>query len=211
MSAGHTYLKKVAVTGGLSCGKSTVCNFFKELGAYVVNADQIVHRLLSPIHPIGKKVIALLGSEILMEGQIVRSKIAEKVFQQPELLSSLERILLPTVHDAIEDEYHRATLSSQPLFVAEVPLLFETHEERYYDVTIAVVAPSTLCLERFKKSTGYSEQQYNGRMARQLTPEMKGKKATYLIVNDGSFDEMQRKVASIYTEILSTPQMEPEF
>ena len=54
-------LRKVAITGGLSCGKSSVCRIFKELGAYVVSADKIVHQLLSPDTNLGQKVIKLIG------------------------------------------------------------------------------------------------------------------------------------------------------
>ena len=54
-------LKKVAVTGGLSCGKSSVCRIFKELGAYVVSADKIVHQLLSPDANLGQKIVQLIG------------------------------------------------------------------------------------------------------------------------------------------------------
>ena len=76
-------LRKVAVTGGLSCGKSSVCRIFKELGAYVVSADEIVHRLLSTKTNLGQQVISLLGKEIITNGKINRSTIAKKVFNDP--------------------------------------------------------------------------------------------------------------------------------
>ena len=66
-------LKKIAVTGGLAAGKTTVCQIFKELGAYVVSADEIVHQLLSPDTAVGQQVVSLLGSDIV-SGQIIRSE-----------------------------------------------------------------------------------------------------------------------------------------
>jgi len=133
--------RKGAVTGGLSCGKSTVCRILKELGAYVMSADEIVHKLLSPKTDIGQKVVNLIGAEILIDGQIDRSVIAKKVFNQPHLLQSLENLLHPAVQEEIETE--SAYVESNQLasvFIAEIPLLFETGGERFFDFTIAVVA-----------------------------------------------------------------------
>jgi len=205
----HISLKRVAVTGGLSSGKSSVCQLFKEFGAYSVSADEIVHRLLIPTTSLGQQVIALIGPEIVNEGQIVRSKIADKVFQQPELLYRLENLLHPVVHNEIERLYCDAVRCAYPLFIAEVPLLFEIGEESFYDATIAVVADPLLCMERFEKKTHCDKETYQRRMARQLSPDTKAHKATYIIVNNGSFDEMRGAVAKIYAEML-TPQPEPE-
>ena len=94
-------LKKIAITGGLSAGKTTVCQLFKECGAYVMSADEIVHRLLSPHTRIGQQVIALLGSDILSGAEIDRKKVSEKVFPYPDKLRALERIIHPAVFDEI--------------------------------------------------------------------------------------------------------------
>ena len=80
----------MAVTGGLSCGKSSVCRIFKELGAYVVSADEIVHQLLSPDTNLGQKIISLLGTEIVVNQKLDRSRIAEMYFKNPELLNRLK-------------------------------------------------------------------------------------------------------------------------
>ena len=91
-------LKRVAVTGGLSSGKSSVCFFFKELGAYVVNADDIVHTLLSTDTQLINKVKLLFGENVIVDGKIDRSKVAKIVFQ-------LEGIL-PHIEDNFQDEYY---------------------------------------------------------------------------------------------------------
>ena len=106
-----------------------------------MSADEIVHKLLSPKTDIGQKVVNLIGAEILIDGQIDRSVIAKKVFNQPHLLQSLENLLHPAVQEEIETE--SAYVESNQLasvFIAEIPLLFETGGERFFDFTIAVVA-----------------------------------------------------------------------
>ena len=95
---GSITLRKIAVTGGIASGKSTVCHLFEKLGAYTVSADAIVHQLLDPTQSLGKKVIVLLGPDVVIEGQLSRERIAQKVFCNPCLLKKLEKLI-----DLLED------------------------------------------------------------------------------------------------------------
>jgi dephospho-CoA kinase len=191
-------LKKVAVTGGLSCGKSSVCQFFKKFGASVVSADEIVHRLLTPETKSGQNVIRLIGNDVLINNQIDRSKIAEKVFNQPSLLDSLEKILHPAVQEEIEHFYDEAVKSGQTkLFVAEVPLLFEAGSDRFYDAVIAVIADIETSKERFIRATHKDAQEFKKRSSRQLSLDEKAQKADYVIVNDGSLEDLEVKTKNL--------------
>jgi dephospho-CoA kinase len=195
-------LKKIAVTGGLSSGKSSVSCFFKELGAIVVNADEIVHQLLSPQDSIGQQVIKLIGPDIVFNGKIDRSKIAKKVFNNTDLLHSLEKILHPAVRNEIDKQYQRALKQGlKGLFVIEIPLLFEC-DLGHFETTIAVVSDPDTCRIRFKNSTGYDDNEFNKRMARQLTPEEKAKKATFVIRNDSSLEDLRQAVKAIYNKLI---------
>lgn len=194
--------KKIAVTGGLSSGKSTVCQLFKELGAYVVDADQIVHRLLADEENIGKQVVDLFGVDILTYGQIDRSKIAKKAFGDPQLLQALEHLLHPIVQNEIENEYQQ-TSTTYPLFVAEIPLLFEIGAEANYFATIAVIAEQEKCKERFARNRNRNNEEYQQRAIRQLRAEEKAARATYVIDNNCSMDELKVAVATLY-ELLSS-------
>ncbi|MBA3603727.1 MAG: dephospho-CoA kinase [Parachlamydiaceae bacterium] len=192
-------MRKIAVTGTLSSGKSTVCQLFKELGAYVVSADEIVHQLLVSGTKIGQQVIDIFGDEILTNGQIDRSKIAKKAFRDPVLLQALEKLIHPQVRNQIEREYQCCTIATYPLFVAEIPLLFETNWDVDYPVTIAVIAKPELCKQRHEKNKNISnESDYQQRSKRQLGADEKACKATYVIYNNGSLEMLRANVANIF-------------
>lgn len=194
-------LKKVAVTGGLSCGKSSVCRLFQQLGAYVVSADEIVHKLLSPDTVIGQQVISLIGSETLSKQTIDRSIVAMKVFHDPKKLRALEKILHPAVRAEIFRHYDLATKSpAYVLFVAEVPLLFEAGMESDFDATIAVVADPELCKERFM-AQGHTSSDYETRAARQLSSEEKALRATYVIYNSGQIEATRQQVETLFSTL----------
>jgi dephospho-CoA kinase len=196
-------LKKIAVTGGLSSGKSSVCRFFKDLGAYVISADVVAHQLLSPETSPGKKVIDLLGQEILVDRQIDRSKVAQKVFNHPSLLKSLEKILHPAIWEEIEKCYQAACLANTySLFIAEIPLLFEAKKESEYEVTIAVLADPAVSRQRFVGATGLDAEAYEKRLAQQLSPISKAQKADYVIINNGKLADLQETVTMIYDQLI---------
>src|SRR3989344_834415 len=96
-------LKKIAITGGVASGKTSVCRFLQELGAFVVNADVIVHELLVPGTDLGQQIIRQFGPEVLQNGEISRRVIAEKVFEDPQQLLKLEKLLHPAVLHKIQE------------------------------------------------------------------------------------------------------------
>ncbi len=196
-------MKKVAITGGLSSGKSSVCRILKHLGAYTVSADEIVHQLLSPHTRIGHKVLDLLGQEILKEGHFDRAKIAEIVFAEPKKLKKLEAILHPAVIEAINTLYSQVKAeNTHALFVAEIPLLFESESERYFDKIVAVIADPKIAKKRFQLHTPYSFDEFERRMAQQLAPSSKAAKADFTIINNGSLDELETLTKQLYQSLI---------
>lgn len=190
-------LRKVALTGSLSAGKTTVAQVFRELGAYVVSADDIVHRLLSPKNPLGEQVIRLFGPEIVEKEELSRKKLASLSFSSPEKLAALETLLHPAVFDEIDREYKKIAHTAQyPLFVAEVPLLYETEQEKKFDVVITVVATEAHCKERFTKDF------FDLRMKRQLPSQIKAARSDYVIKNDGTIEQLKAQARRLYFQLI---------
>jgi len=194
-------LKKIAITGGLASGKSTVCQFLQELGAYVVNADTIVHELLKAQTDLGQKVLHLLGPDILQNGKINRQVIAKKVFQNENLLRKLESILHPAVLEEISRRYEKASLANRyTSFVVEMPLLFEISAQVFYDVIVTVIADDTTAIDRFL-AMGHTKQEYEERMSHQLSPMTKAQQAHYVLTNNGTFKDLRKQVEKLYNFI----------
>ncbi len=179
-------MDKVAVTGGLASGKSTVCRLFQEAGATVVDSDEIVHRLLSSNPQCIKAVIELLGEDICTDGTIDRKKIADHVFTDQKKLRQLEQIL----HPAVLEEIERIYAKTRPgLFIAEVPLLFESGYEKFFHKTIAVVCDEANAIAHYRNRTDFQR-----RMAHQFSGEEKAKRADYIIFNQGTMEELKAQV-----------------
>jgi dephospho-CoA kinase len=201
-------LRKVAITGGLSCGKSSVCRILKEFGAYVVSADTIVHQLLSSDTNLGQEIVHLLGPDVWVNQKVDRSRVARIVFHDLELLKALEELVHPAVYRELDKDYQRQNNQSQlpSLFVAEIPLLFESGGQRDYNDIVAVVASLEVCCKRFKEATGCDQREFNNRMVRQLPLLDKAMLADYVVMNNGTLSDLQQVTKELYQELIEDKQ-----
>lgn len=194
-------LRKIAITGGVASGKSSVCQFLKELGAFVVSSDELSHKLLNPHTDLGKQILQKLGPEILVNGELSRRVIAKKVFETPHLLDELEKLLHPEIEKQIKALYTEAAESGKyTLFAVEIPLLFESGWESYYDVIIAVLAEDAKAKQRFAKQ-GFNSEEYDRRMRRQIKPNQKANRAHYVLENNRSLEDLREQVLALYQRI----------
>lgn len=194
--------RKVAVTGGLASGKSSVLRFFEEFGATVVCADKIVHQLLDPTTPLGKQALSLLGKSVLVGGEFDRQRVAKRLFEDPLLLHRWERLLHPKVRDEIKTYFTFQQGHTPILLVVELPLLFEVGWEGDYDVTLAVFTPEEVAEARYLQSGG-SQEEFRRRSQRQWTPAQKAEKADIVIKNDGTLEELRQKLQPIFEQLIA--------
>ena len=194
-------MKKIAVTGGIASGKTTVCELLRELGAFVVHADAIGHELLSSSTELGKKVVAHFGQSILRQGKIDRKTLANLAFHDAASLRWLEKLLHPAILHRIDELYEEARCSgSWKAFVVEIPLLYEIGQEMYYDFVIAVMANESVCRERFLKA-GFSADEYERRKSRQLPAEKKALLADVVLYNNQTLDDLRKEVIKLSEKI----------
>jgi dephospho-CoA kinase len=187
-------LIKIAVTGGVATGKSTVCRYFEKLGAYVVDSDKVSSKLISKLE-IRKKLIKLLGKDILEKGKINKEKVAFKVFKDKKKLKKLENLIHPLVFKEIEKELKKAKKRDK-IFIVEMPLLFELKQEKLYDFVIVVTAKKDICKKRFSKEN------FEKRIKRQMPIKEKIKKADFVIKNNSSFINLKKQVNHFFEKKL---------
>ena len=149
-------LKRVAITGTISSGKSTVLSILRSLGAYTVDADQLLHTAFSKDILLRKQIIELFGSKVLLpNGDINRAYISEQVALRDDLALHLELLCHPYLLNSLDKLYTELLLSpeSKSMFVAEIPLLFESQTKfaDWFDLICVVEAPVSLCKERYCK------------------------------------------------------------
>ncbi len=192
-------LKKTAITGGLASGKSSATEIFKELGAYVVSADEIVHWHLSNNPELIKKVEEALGSDVVIEGRINRKAVAKKVFNNSDLLKSLEELIHPIVKKKIDEQFQQvAKQNKASLFIAEIPVLYEAAGwESDFDAVIVVDAPEELRRKR------YVGDDFDQRISCQIPLEKKVEIADFVMLNDQDIDHLKKQVENIYQVLTS--------
>ncbi len=183
----------IAVTGPFASGKSTFVRFMGELGAETVSADEIVHHLLQHDQQAITRIIERFGGHVGGQTGIDRKALGREVFGDPEALADLEGILHPLVRRETD---RRIEASDAELFVAEIPLLFETGRGEDFDYTVAVVVPE----ERrrvWTEARGVGEAALRGIEARQLSEEEKARRADLVVQNDGDLDRLRGQAAEL--------------
>ncbi len=196
-------MKKVGLTGNIGCGKSTVADMFRSLGAYVVDADKVIHSFYEKGHPVYEKVISLFGNRILDEkGNIDRKKLADIVFKDKEKLRLLEGITHKALYEEIEKIIKE--LPEDAVFILEASLLIEKGSYKNFDKLIVVYAPYEICKKRALKR-GMSEEDFERRWKYQKPIEEKVKFADYVIDNSGSIQETFKQVKEVFEKLKSDP------
>jgi len=190
----------VGLTGSVGTGKSTVSNFFKDLGAYVIDWDDLARKVTSPQSKPWKEIVEHFGKGILNEDLTInRQKLADIVFSEEEKLAKLNEIVHPEVFK--EDE--RITgeiknLDPDALIIKDIPLLFEVARQISVDKIIVVSATEQTQLRRLEEK-GMSRKDARNRMKSQLPVEEKIKSVDFVINNDGTPEETKKQVEEIYS------------
>jgi dephospho-CoA kinase len=185
---------RVALTGGIGSGKSLVGEILEELGALVIDSDQLAREVIERGSPGYEEVITAFGDSILSEGQIDRAKLAAVVFKEKDLRKKLESIIHPLVREAAEKLARN--LPSGAILVNQIPLLVESDGAKRFDYVITVSADEEIRRERLRLR-GLKDYEITERMAAQVADLVREKIANYILRNDGSIDELTRAVEEL--------------
>ncbi len=192
----------IGLTGSLKTGKSTVAKLFKDRGVEVIDADQLAHVVINSKGKGFKKVVKVFGSEILSKGEIDRKKLARLVFNDPQALKKLEKIIHPLVIQEMRQKIRRLRkLKLKQKVLLDVPLLFETGLDRLVDFTIVVKSSRALQIKRAVQDLNISSQQAMMRIQAQMPLKEKIQWADCVIDNNGSIPNLRKKVDLIWQKV----------
>jgi len=179
--AERTPALRIALTGGIACGKSLVAKMLNELGVETIDADDVAHELIPD--------------------PAERRRIAAEVFADPAKRRALEERIHPVVKKRIDEflgspsPIPSSLFPLPPLRIAIVPLLFETHWDGEYDIICTVRSDREAQIARMVETRGYSREEAEARLAAQLPVQEKAEKSHYVIDNDGTVAELRDNVA----------------
>jgi len=192
----------VGLTGGIGSGKSTVAGLLADHGAWIVDADAVARSVVEPGSEALERLVERFGEGILAaDGALDRPALGRLAFADEASRKDLEAI----THPAINEEFLRRMQAAPPdsIVVCDIPLLAESPQAqaRGYPVVIVVEAPRAVRLERLAER-GVERADAEARMAAQASDEERRAIATYVIDNSGDLDELRRRVAAVWAELL---------
>ena len=191
-------MRVIGLTGGIGCGKSLAAQYFAELGALVIDADQLARAAIERGSDGFDAVVTLFGDSILKDGNIDRRALGELIFKDAKAKTQLESIIHPFVRREFEGAV--ASLKGDQVLVYEIPLLVETKAHERFDVVITVESEMENRIARLR-DRGMHISEIEGRIAAQATREQRIEVADFLIENDGSEDELLRQVENIWDSL----------
>ncbi|GEM_PF-340734 len=192
-----------ALTGGIATGKSTVASMFKQLGAYIIDADKLSHEALYKSAVVHKKIVDSFGNSVLNDkGIIDRKRLGEIVWHDDEKRQLLEYIIHPEVislGEKIISEILKK--NSDAIIIYDIPVLYEGNYQNRFKKTILVYADYKIQLKRLMQRNNLSEQGARLLISKQIPIAKKLELADYIIDNSGSLAQTKKQAEQVFDEI----------
>lgn len=194
---------KIAVTGVIGSGKSTVAMLLSELGLPVIDADEISRTLTRKNTNVYHEILKTFGKEILNpDGEIDRKRLAEIVFSAPEKRRTLENI----IHPAVVEERNRIIKELEKkdknaMVVLDIPLLFESGMEKEVDYIILAYADESTLFERVQKRDNMTYEEFSRRLKNQMPLSEKVKKSHFVVDTRKDLDALKEELSEIIRKI----------
>ncbi len=196
---------KVALTGGIACGKSVVAAYLKKKGCYLHRADEVAHRLMQPEKPAWKEIVKHFGRDILNPDRTInRRRLGEIVFANRREREWLNRLLHPLVFEAKKAAWRRLVKAKKDaIFVSEAALTIEAGLASFFDKIIVVYCPEKTQVERLMARSRLSRKEAVKRVKAQWPVAEKLKYADYVIDTSGTVEETLAQAEKVYQQLLA--------
>ncbi len=193
------------LTGGICTGKSVASKMFSELGAHIIDADEISRNLLSTGSALLQIVVKTFGAEILNEdGSLDREKLGKMVFSDKRLLSKLNLLTHPQIIKKIKEKKAEIEKAHpDEIIILDAPLLYETGLDKTVEKVIVVASAREVQLKRLVENRAMAKEDAENRISSQIPVEEKAKRADFVIDNNTTFEELRAQVEKVYGIIRS--------
>ena len=188
----------VALTGGIASGKSTVAQIFENLGALVIDSDQIAREVVLPGSLGAAQLRESFGDEIFTDQVLDRPKLASIVFNDQQKREQLESILHPLIQKRSTELFDAAT----GVVMYQIPLLVESGNNYDFDSVVTVEAEDNTRIQRLREYRSMSESEARSRIAAQANRASREQRADFIIDSDCSFSELDQQVAKIWGDLM---------
>jgi dephospho-CoA kinase len=193
----------VGLTGNIGSGKSTVAQMLSERGATIIDADVLARRAVETGTATFDKIVRRWGSDILApDGHLDRAALRRVVFGDHDQLEELNQIVHPEVERLRARLIEEAKKRGDRVVICDIPLLFERHMTDRFDRIVLVDSHRAVRLERLVKGRGLHETEAMDMIAAQMPAELKRARADFVIDNDGTLPQLERRVQDVWTALI---------
>ncbi len=188
------------VTGGIGCGKTTVCNFLREKGIPVIEADPLAKELTNHLPEICQALTNEFGKEVYTkEGELNTEKLSNLVFSNSNSRERVNQIIHPHVIHHIQKEAHRLHADENHKLVGvEAALIYESKMQKILNAVVVVTAPLEKRIQWLQKRNNFSRAEIQQRIESQMPLTEKAAQADYVIENDSNLAELKKRVIQFY-------------
>jgi dephospho-CoA kinase len=195
-------MKLVGLTGGIATGKSTVAAILRALGADVVDADELARDIVRPGEPAWREIVQRFGEEVLRDDQALdRKKLRNLIFADDAARKALAAIMHPKIRDMAERTIRESAARGSQMIVYEAPLFFENHAQEWLRPVIVVACDPEVQEKRLRERDRLSDEQIRQHLRAQMPLSEKRKLADYVIENNGTIEELGKRVREVWDEI----------
>lgn len=192
----------VGLTGNIASGKSTVARQFEERGATLIDADTLARQAVEAGTTAYRDIVRRWGDEVLApDGELDRGALRRIVFEEPDELAALNRIVHPEVARLRDRQVAEARQRGDAICICDIPLLFENDLVDEFDRIVLVDAPRPLRLERLVRERGLRETEAMDMIAAQMPAELKRARADYIIDNDATLERLEARAAEVWSAL----------
>jgi dephospho-CoA kinase len=204
-------MRSIALTGNVAAGKTRVAELFRQWGATMIDADQLVREVQAPGTPEFAAIVARFGpGAVDLDGTLDRAALRSLVFADPAARQALEAIVHPAVARRRAALLEAARARGDPVVVSEIPLLFETMDPARFDAVVLVDAPESVRHDRLVRERGLDSQEARRVMAAQWPAERKrawrdpAGRGALVIENDGDLATLERRARAVWDALART-------